>query len=163
MLSITHNPSANSTLNNSIKITVHMYFYFNVVPCSVACLCVYVSTFISEHAGSVCGCKEAKNKPRSSPAWLPDPSHIVPNYCYTGADKVHLRCQRLWMNECEASMYDVSQPSVHAGVSTSISPRSPCSRTCWHSCLGSFSLASSGLTGTSPESPVSSCAPSGTS
>lgn len=45
----------------------------------------------------------------------------------------------------------------------SISPRSPCCHTCWRSCLGSFVSASSVLTGISPESPASPCAPSGTS
>lgn len=54
---------------------------------------MWVSIFIGEHAGGAkcskrvlyAGVKEAKNKHRSSPAWLhrPDTSHIVPNYCYT--------------------------------------------------------------------------------
>lgn len=65
--------------------------------------------------------------------------------------------------------FSVSEPKNVALCITSVctsastSPRSPCSRTCWRSCLGSSSSASSGLTGISPGSPASSCAPSDTS
>lgn len=44
-----------------------------------------------------------------------------------------------------------------------VSPRSPCSRTCWRSCLGSSSSASSSQPGPDPENLVSSFAPSGIS
>lgn len=74
------------------------------------------NTSIREHTretrwcmiGLYAGVKEANNKYTSCPGWLQrrDTSQTVPNYCYTGSDRVLLRLSR-FVNECKSVIMSV--------------------------------------------------------
>lgn len=96
VLSITHNPSANSTLNNSIKITVHMYFYLTwFLVRLLVCVCMCPLSSVSMRA-VYAGVK----KPKTNPDLLLHDCQTLHTLCPTTVTLALTRCIS-GVNVCE--------------------------------------------------------------